>query len=82
MCEAVRSETAVRNLLRQNARDDPGERDSGIAYMSGSNLKVWYNCRLAPQADPDHIIENAAIVVLDGRIDWFGPPRAFAGAER
>jgi len=73
MCKAVRSETAFRNLLSSHVRGDLGERDSGIANMSGSNLKVWYNARLAPQADPDHIIENAAIVVRDGRIDWFGP---------
>ncbi|MEO6985061.1 MAG: imidazolonepropionase [Paralcaligenes sp.] len=39
--------------------------------MTGINL--WINARLAPTANPDHIIDNATIVVHDQRIEWFGP---------
>jgi imidazolonepropionase len=47
-----------------------------------SDLHIWRNARLAPRADPAEIIDNAAIVVRDSRIEWFGPevdmPPAFA----
>ncbi|SAL36400.1 imidazolonepropionase [Caballeronia sordidicola] len=52
---------------------------------SADNPQVWRNARLAPRADPAEVIENAAIVVRNGRIEWFGAeaeiPSAFANAE-
>ena len=50
--------------------------------MTDASLHLWRNARLAPGADPAHVIENAAIAVRAGRIEWFGPeaeiPPAFA----
>ena len=50
--------------------------------MTDASLHLWRNGRLAPGADPAHVIENAAIAVRAGRIEWFGPeaeiPPAFA----
>src|ERR1700709_2340215 len=47
---------------------------------------LWHNARLAAQADPAHVIEAAAIVVRDGRIEWFGAeadlPGRYADATR
>lgn len=37
-----------------------------------NDLVVWRNARLAPRADPAEVIENAAIVLRDSRIEWFG----------
>ncbi|TAL90747.1 MAG: imidazolonepropionase [Candidimonas sp.] len=39
--------------------------------MTGIN--VWTHARLAPTANPDHIVEDAAIAVRDQHIEWFGP---------
>jgi len=54
--------------------------------MTDNSLRIWGNARLAPRADPVDVLENAAIVVRDGRIEWFGAesdmPSAFAGATR
>ncbi|MDB5783753.1 imidazolonepropionase [Caballeronia mineralivorans] len=54
--------------------------------MTDNSLHIWGNARLAPRADPVDVLENAAIVVRDGRIEWFGAegdmPSAFAGATR
>ncbi|MGV7246285.1 imidazolonepropionase [Caballeronia sp. M23-90] len=55
--------------------------------MASSNtLQVWRNARLSPRADPAEVIENAAIVVRDGRIEWFGAeaemPPAYTDAVR
>jgi imidazolonepropionase len=52
--------------------------------MTDNSLQIWRNARLAPRADPADVLENAAIVVRDGRIEWFGAqadmPAEFAGA--
>jgi imidazolonepropionase len=40
--------------------------------MTAASLHIWRNARLAPRADPAEIIGDAAIVVRDGRIEWFG----------
>jgi imidazolonepropionase len=52
--------------------------------MADSSIQVWRNARLAARADPADVLENAAIVVRDERIEWFGDeaeiPSAFAGA--
>jgi imidazolonepropionase len=52
--------------------------------MTDRTLDIWRNARLAPWADPSHVIDDAAIVVRDGRIDWFGPhaqlPERYASA--
>jgi len=49
-----------------------------------NSAQIWRNARLAARADPADVLENAAIVVRDGRIEWFGAeaeiPSAFAGA--
>jgi imidazolonepropionase len=54
--------------------------------MTDNSRHIWGNARLAPRADPVDVLENAAIVVRDGRIEWFGAqgdmPSAFAGATR
>jgi len=51
-----------------------------------ATVTLWRNARLAARADPAHVIEDAAIVVRDGRIEWFGPeadlPDSFANAMR
>jgi imidazolonepropionase len=33
---------------------------------------IWTNARIAPQGNPDHAIEQAALVVRDGLIAWIG----------
>jgi len=52
--------------------------------MTDNSLHIWSNARLAPRADPADVLENAAIVVRDGRIEWFGAeadmPAEFAEA--
>ncbi len=52
--------------------------------MTDNSLHIWGNARLAPRADPADVLENAAIVVRDGRIEWFGAeadmPAEFAEA--
>lgn len=52
--------------------------------MTNNSVQIWRNARLAARADPADVLENAAIVVRDGRIEWFGAeaelPSAFAGA--
>jgi imidazolonepropionase len=52
--------------------------------MTDNSAQIWRNARLAARADPADVLENAAIVVRDGRIEWFGAeaeiPSAFAGA--
>ncbi|MDN7176804.1 imidazolonepropionase [Caballeronia sp. SEWSISQ10-4 2] len=52
--------------------------------MTDNSLHIWRNARLAPRADPADVLENAAIVVRDGRIEWFGAqgdmPAKFAEA--
>jgi imidazolonepropionase len=40
--------------------------------MTAASLQIWRNARLAPRADPAEVIGDAAIVVRDGRIEWFG----------
>ena len=35
-------------------------------------LALWHHLRLAPTADPGAIIEDGAVLVRDGRIEWFG----------
>jgi imidazolonepropionase len=53
---------------------------------SSSTLQLWRNARLSPRANPAEVIENAAIVVRDGRIEWFGAeaemPSAYTDAVR
>ena len=50
--------------------------------MTDNSVQIWRNARLAARADPADVLENAAIVVRDGRIEWFGAaaelPSAFA----
>jgi imidazolonepropionase len=52
--------------------------------MTDNSAQIWRHARLAARADPADVLENAAIVVRDGRIEWFGAeadiPSAFAGA--
>jgi imidazolonepropionase len=52
--------------------------------MTDNSVQIWRNARLAARADPADVLENAAIVVRDGRIEWFGAeaeiPSAFADA--
>jgi len=52
--------------------------------MTHNGSQIWRNARLAARADPVDVLENAAIVVRDGRIEWFGAeadmPSAFAEA--
>jgi imidazolonepropionase len=52
--------------------------------MTDNSAQIWRNARLAARADPADVLENAAIVVRDGRIEWLGAeaelPSAFAGA--
>ncbi len=38
-----------------------------------TGITLWTDARLAPTANPEHIIEDAAIAVRDQRIEWFGP---------
>src|SRR6202046_3106475 len=56
--------------------------NAGVDAMTDASLHLWHNARLAPGADPAHVIENAAIAVRAGRIEWFGPeadlPLAYA----
>jgi imidazolonepropionase len=33
---------------------------------------VWTHARIAPQGDPDHVIEQGAVVVCAGKITWIG----------
>ena len=35
-------------------------------------LALWHHLRLAPTADPGAIIEDGAVLVRDGRVEWFG----------
>ena len=37
---------------------------------------LWTDLRLAPNADPEHVIENACLVEQAGRIAWMGPHKA------
>ncbi len=37
---------------------------------------VWINARIAPQADPDDIIENGALVACGNKVAWIGPTDA------
>ena len=52
--------------------------------MTDNSVQIWRNARLAARADPADVLENAAIVVRDGRIEWFGKeaeiPSTFAEA--
>jgi imidazolonepropionase len=52
--------------------------------MADNSAQIWRNARLAARADPADVLEHAAIVVRDERIEWFGAeadiPSAFAGA--
>lgn len=52
--------------------------------MTDNSVQVWRNARLAARADPADVLEHAAIVVRDERIEWFGAeaemPSAFAEA--
>ena len=52
--------------------------------MTDNSVQIWRNARLAARADPADVLENAAIVVRDGRIEWFGKeaglPSRFAEA--
>jgi imidazolonepropionase len=54
--------------------------------MTAASLQIWRNARLAPRADPAEVIGDAAIVVRDGRIEWFGHEaeldRRYDGAVR
>lgn len=53
--------------------------------MTDRTVDIWHNARLAPRADPSQVIGDAAIVVRDGRIDWFGSraqlPIAYTGTD-
>ncbi|CAH2808872.1 MAG: hypothetical protein CBARDMAM_5647 [uncultured Caballeronia sp.] len=40
--------------------------------MTDNSAQIWRNARLAARADPADVLENAVIVVCDGRIEWFG----------
>ena len=52
--------------------------------MTDNSVQIWRNARLAARADPADVLENAAIVVRDGHIEWFGKeaelPSTFAEA--
>jgi imidazolonepropionase len=52
--------------------------------MTDNSVQIWRSARLAARADPADVLEKAAIVVRDGRIEWFGAeaelPSAFADA--
>ena len=52
--------------------------------MTDNSVQIWRNARLAARADPADVLENAVIVVRDGRIEWFGKeaelPSTFAEA--
>lgn len=37
-----------------------------------TGITLWTHARLAPTANPEHILENATIAVRDQRIEWFG----------
>jgi len=54
--------------------------------MTDNSVQIWRNARLAARADPADVVESAAIVVRDGRIEWFGAeaeiPSTFAEAVR
>src|SRR6202008_1276167 len=47
---------------------------------------VWTHARIAPNGDPDHVIEQGAIVVCAGKIAWIGNfdalPESFAELPR
>jgi imidazolonepropionase len=38
----------------------------------GTNDGIWINARIAPNGNPEHCLERAAIVVKDGLIAWIG----------
>lgn len=40
------------------------------------NYTLWTDLRLAPRADPEHVIEDACLVEQAGRIVWMGPRHA------
>ncbi|MDE2289870.1 MAG: imidazolonepropionase [Burkholderiales bacterium] len=49
--------------------------------MTHGTLSVWRNARLCPRGDPADVIEQGALIVQNGRIDWLGaeaalPPEA------
>lgn len=54
--------------------------------MTDNGLQIWRNARLAPRSNPADVLENAAIAVRDGRIEWFGAeaemPAEFAEGQR
>jgi imidazolonepropionase len=37
---------------------------------------IWTNARIAPQGDPQQVIEHAALIVRDGQITWLGESEA------
>ena len=40
--------------------------------FSSPSPTLWYHARLSPRADPADVIEDGAILVRNGRIEWFG----------
>jgi imidazolonepropionase len=47
-----------------------------------ATIAVWTRARLSPRADPAEVIEDAAIVTRDERIEWFGPASALPAHYR
>ncbi|HTJ93795.1 MAG TPA: imidazolonepropionase [Pararobbsia sp.] len=52
-----------------------------------TGLTLWHRARLAPTADPGRVIDDGALLVRNGRIEWFGawadvPPEAAAATRR
>ncbi len=39
---------------------------------TNTHSALWHNARIAPNGNPDEVIEDAAIAVRDGRIAWIG----------
>lgn len=50
-----------------------------------SNAAVWVNARIAPQADPNNVVDDGAIVVQGEQIAWIGAqsklPAEFANVQ-
>ncbi|RKP59003.1 imidazolonepropionase [Pararobbsia silviterrae] len=36
-------------------------------------LTLWHHARIAPSADPANLLEDGALLVRDGRVEWIGP---------
>ena len=47
-----------------------------------THMSLWTHARLAPAANPEHVIDDAVIAVRDDTVEWCGPARDLPAAWR